>query len=151
MAGEMANGRQPAIGLIASLLAAALSACVSSDGAARGCGLDGSSALPEPTPRLVFACNVRPPGRYHGDIVLMAPGQPAKLLTHGEGWNYSPRWSPDGSHILFGSTRTGVEELYLMNADGSGVVQLTRMLGFVGDSSWSPDGTQIAFSSSAAG
>jgi WD40-like Beta Propeller Repeat len=35
-------------------------------------------------------------------------------------------WSPDGRKIAFVSNRTGTYEIYVMNADGSGVSQLTR-------------------------
>ena len=36
-----------------------------------------------------------------------------------------PVWSPDGTQILFDSNRDGHRHIYLMNADGSGVRQLT--------------------------
>lgn len=58
-------------------------------------------------------------------------------LTGGEGNNGFPVWSPDGSRIAFISTRTGPPVLFLMNADGSNVVN-TGQQGFV--TSWSPDG-----------
>ena len=38
-----------------------------------------------------------------------------------------------------------------MNADGTGVVQITQSRGFFREISWSPDGTQITFASSAGG
>ncbi len=148
---EMAGRRQLSLGLIVLLLYAGLSACASSDEPARGCGLEGSVALTEPAPVLVFACNLEPESRYHGDIVVMRPGEPARPLTHGEGWNYAPRWSPDGQKVVFGSTRSGSEQLYTMNADGTHVTQLTHAESFIGLAAWSPDGTHLAFGSSAAG
>jgi len=39
--------------------------------------------------------------------------------------NISPAWSPDGSKIAFFSDRDGDEEIYIINADGSGLQQLT--------------------------
>ena len=58
-------------------------------------------------------------------------------------------WSPDGSRILFASTRDTRDddnpELYVMNADGSNVKRLTREPGIEGVLSWSPDGRTIAF------
>ena len=65
------------------------------------------------------------------------------------GINSDPRWSPDGTRICFGSDRQGGGNvnLFLMNADGSHVLQLTRFSPPIeaGDSDWSPDGARIAF------
>ena len=45
-----------------------------------------------------------------------------KQLTHG-GQNAEAYWSPDGKRLIFQSTRDGGEcdQMYIMNADGSGV------------------------------
>jgi TolB protein len=53
-------------------------------------------------------------------------------------------WSPDGSLIAFDSDQ-GIESpvTYVMNADGTGVRQLTAEA-FSADPGWSPDGTRIA-------
>jgi Tol biopolymer transport system component len=68
-------------------------------------------------------------------------------------------WSPDGSRIAFvsigdrngrdcGSDECSWEgELYVMNADGSGVTRLTRGKGAEARPGWSPDGTHIIFQS----
>src|SRR5438093_587152 len=60
----------------------------------------------------------------------------------------APVWSPDGSRILFvvwGSIGASFQpQIYLMNADGTGVTGLTA--GARNSSPvWSPDGTLIAF------
>ncbi len=52
----------------------------------------------------------------------------------------SPAWSPDGGKLAFSDG-----ELFVMNADGSSVVQLTNNVGFRGQPAWSPDGSTIAF------
>jgi TolB protein len=58
----------------------------------------------------------------------------------------SPVWSPDGSRIAFVSNRAGgFPELYLMFADGSGVVRLTTNSSIDANPSWSPDGTRLVF------
>ena len=58
-----------------------------------------------------------------------------------------PTWSPDGRKIAFRrSFPSGVSDIFIVNADGTGVSQLTNT-GAAATPSWSPDGTQIAFSS----
>jgi Tol biopolymer transport system component len=49
--------------------------------------------------------------------------------------------------ILFSSDRTTSGDIYAMNPDGTGVVQLTSTAGVDEQPAWSPDGSHIAFSS----
>jgi tol-pal system beta propeller repeat protein TolB len=70
-----------------------------------------------------------------------------------------PSWSPDGSMIVFASTRydpsiqacpTGIDlrcptDIYVMNADGSDITRVTTDPAPEWNPEWSPDGTQIAF------
>ena len=48
--------------------------------------------------------------------------------------------------IAFTSDRDGDEEIYVMNADGSGLRQLTQNEEPDAEPTWSPDGQQLAFS-----
>ena len=57
----------------------------------------------------------------------------------------SPAWSPDGSKIAFTSDRAGTPQLYIMNADGSGVRRLTFQGNYNQTPQWSPRGDAIAF------
>lgn len=56
-----------------------------------------------------------------------------------------PSVSPDGSRIVFSSDRTGQSQLYVMQADGSGLRQLTSDSAGAYSGRWSPDGAQIVY------
>ena len=77
----------------------------------------------------------------------------AKKLTSGRydsGWAV---WSPDGKRLAFDSSRTDhtpgdahhVNDVFVMNADGSGVKKLTSSKGVSENPAWSPNGALIAF------
>jgi Tol biopolymer transport system component len=59
--------------------------------------------------------------------------------------SHFPRWSPDGKKILFWSSRSGSNELWTMNADGTGAERLSDGTGGYHEADWSPDGTRIVF------
>ena len=46
-------------------------------------------------------------------------------LTNGEGSSEYPAWSPDAKRIVFSSNRSGSWQLYSMNINGTGLIQLT--------------------------
>jgi TolB protein len=76
---------------------------------------------------------------------------PAERLTDSAADDRAPVFSPDGSLILFDTTRDGNTEIYVMNADGADQRNLTNDAGEDWGATWSPDGTQIAFNSSRGG
>jgi len=56
-------------------------------------------------------------------------------------------WSPDESQIVFASDRDGDYELYIADADGSNIEQITDNTYGDDAASWSPDGNKIVFRS----
>jgi len=78
-------------------------------------------------------------------------------LTQLENGACQPAWSPDGSQLVFTSPCLARGDflndgysgssLFLMNADGTGIKQLTNVPGADFDPDWSPDGAKIAFTS----
>ncbi len=69
-------------------------------------------------------------------------------LTTNKGYDAEATLSPDGSKIVFTSTRSGDLELWTMNIDGSDKKQITFGLGYDGGAFFSPDGTKLIFRAS---
>jgi Tol biopolymer transport system component len=59
----------------------------------------------------------------------------------------TPDAVPQSGQIVFVSDRDGNNEIYMMNADGSGQTRLTNHPAADASPRWSPDGTRIAFES----
>jgi len=68
--------------------------------------------------------------------IVSTNGANLKQLTS-VGDNENPQWSPDGLHIVFSSTRGGIEEIYTMEFTGRNVRRITRG-GGNSNPSWSP-------------
>jgi Tol biopolymer transport system component len=60
---------------------------------------------------------------------------------------YAPSMSPDGSRIVFASTKGGAQNIWAINADGSGLLQLTHDFRDNIDPTYSPDGSYISYTS----
>jgi Tol biopolymer transport system component len=73
-------------------------------------------------------------------------GSELKLLTDAPGYNAEGSYSHDGKRIVFCSNRDGHLNLYIMNADGSGLRQITKTKDcYNGGPFFSPDGARIIF------
>jgi len=91
-------------------------------------------------------------GRPH--LYLMNPDGSGlrRLCLHSNLWEEYADWSPDGTKIAFMSNvGTSQWVIYVMNADCSGLKQLTNGPGEDGGPRWSPDGNKIAFTSDRSG
>jgi Tol biopolymer transport system component len=90
--------------------------------------------------------------------------KPLSQLTATGADSFSTAWSPDGSKIEFDSLRAldgsdatntnsnngSTDNIWVMNADGSGAKPLTRLTASGADSQgavWSPDGSEISYHS----
>jgi Tol biopolymer transport system component len=76
--------------------------------------------------------------------VSVAGMQPLPRVS--ERLNDRPTWSPTGSQIVFSAVVGGHRDLYVVDADGTGLRQLTDTPDFDEFApAWSPDSTQIVF------
>jgi hypothetical protein len=76
-----------------------------------------------------------------------------QITVFGAGIAYDPTWSPKREQIAFVSNDSGNDEIWVINRDGSGALQLTRDPYSWWDKrpSWSPDGSQLVFWSNRTG
>jgi imidazolonepropionase-like amidohydrolase/Tol biopolymer transport system component len=94
--------------------------------------------------------DVSPDGRWVvfdlvGDIyrVAMAGGR-AERLTSGRAFDHQPRYSPDGTTVVFVSDRSGKDNLWFMDASGANPRQLTKLDdSFPTTPAWMPDGEYV--------
>jgi len=70
--------------------------------------------------------------------VISPDGQQWRQLTLGSSNDESPSWSADGRHVVFSSTRNGKRDIYMINADGTGLERLTANGTYNDDPAWSP-------------
>lgn len=77
--------------------------------------------------------------------IVNADGSKNRPLTTGNQSDYSPRWSPDGTRIIYLSTKNGSSQMYLRWLDGGTEQKLSNFPKSPGSLQWSPDGKWIAF------
>lgn len=79
--------------------------------------------------------------------VLPIAGGEAKQITSGLSYDRQPRFSPDGKKLVYVSDRSGADNLWVSDADGSNSKQLTaeENTGFMSPS-WTHDGRYVLVS-----
>jgi Tol biopolymer transport system component len=108
--------------------------------------------------RIVFNSD-RDTGETDEVYTMKADGTGVERITRNELWDTYASFSPDGTRFVLhrmlpaGGTRPdgGNSEVFVINADGSGAVNLTNHPSFDGYPAWSPDGKRIAFASNRTG
>lgn len=89
------------------------------------------------------------PVTQHIYLIAVTGGEPV-LISPREMRAQFPTWSPDGKRIAFHGSATQAarsNDVYIMNADGTGLRQLTKDQGANQRADWSPDGRKLAFQS----
>jgi TolB protein len=76
---------------------------------------------------------------------VSAQGGASTQLTNTPGISIGGSYSPDGKRIVFESDRSGSQQVYVMNADGSDQKRISFFGGRSATPEWSPRGDQIAF------
>ena len=84
--------------------------------------------------------------------IVDVPGGKAVQVTSGDYDDSTPRWSPDGTHLAFVSSREGDpdrennSDIYVIDAlEGASPTRLTSWHGPDDTPEWSPDGSAIAY------
>ncbi|MES2522296.1 MAG: amidohydrolase family protein [Gemmatimonadota bacterium] len=97
-----------------------------------------------------MSLSVSPDGRtvmfdLLGDVyTIPIAGGKAKRILGGNQMDVHPTFSPDGKRIAFISDRSGSDQLWTANADGSNPVRLSRLeAGSMSFPVWTPDGEYI--------
>ena len=95
------------------------------------------------TGRVVYAAQFRDANIWRLALLSQDRTAPAPIAASTLD-EQTPHYSPDGKRLAFASTRSGVEEIWLANADGSNPKQITSMGGpQCSNPRWSPDGRTI--------
>ncbi|MEQ9297336.1 MAG: DUF5050 domain-containing protein [Cyclobacteriaceae bacterium] len=101
--------------------------------------------------KVIFTSDFNDKSHYNV-FTVNRDGKNIQQLTSAKGINWFPEYSPDESRIVFHSNRddpqlsdSGDYNLYMMDADGSNIIQLTKLEGQELHAKWHPSGNQLIF------
>jgi Tol biopolymer transport system component/DNA-binding winged helix-turn-helix (wHTH) protein len=102
--------------------------------------------------RLVYAREERDTNIWRLPLRGTATHETPAMLIASTFDEYNPDFSADGQRLTFTSTRSGTEEIWIANADGSAATQMTSVGGAnTSNSRWSPDGQSLVYNSRRSG
>jgi TolB protein len=103
--------------------------------------------------RIAFTCYVPYRGAPSAQICMYSTISKRMIaFPHFPGTNATPAWSPNGMKLAFMSSRSGDTEIYVANADGTHMQQITYAAGVNTSPAFNPKtGQQIVFVSDRAG
>lgn len=97
-----------------------------------------------------MSLDVSPDGReivfdLLGDLyTIPIGGGEAKAISTGIAWDMQPRYSPNGKWIAFTSDRSGGDNLWYMNRDGSNAKQVSKeTFRLLNQPAWTPDSEYV--------
>ena len=112
-----------------------------------GCNQESVEPVDQETTQIVFASNRETSENIFQVFIMNIDGTRVRRLTHDSNNYFFPRFSPDGSHILFYSQNGVDDEIYLMDITGANLVNLTQSPGNDRLPQFSRDGSMIVFMS----
>jgi Tol biopolymer transport system component len=78
---------------------------------------------------------------------LLQPESPTIDFIPSSRAQWDAQYSPDGMRVAFASKRSGLQGVWIINDDGTDLVQISNPNYVSGSPQWSPDGNRIAFDS----
>jgi Tol biopolymer transport system component len=109
---------------------------------------DGKTLVLESGPVIDFAANSL--GALPPSVLWIAPvdGTPARPLTqvgHPSGGHGAAAWSPDGRRIAFATYNRTAAEIWIVDADGKNLVQVSEGNGQCYDPVWGADSASVTY------
>jgi Tol biopolymer transport system component len=113
------------------------------NGSVRQFGLEGIRPTVSSKGKLAYGSVAVPAKLWRRD--LFHPDAPPLEFIPSSRPQFDARYSPDGKRVAFASQRSGRLGVWISNADGSNLVQISDPRYMSGSPQWSPDGSKIVF------